>query len=298
MLRQKRLVLVAIAVLAVLVSLCVVTPRAWRCLGYSNFVAKYGPVLAVEPTHLVLEQPPCEHVVDLGYASFRIPAHWEYSIENSGSMVGVEFDDKSLGFLLPYNQQDYESLKRDSIKGSRKQLELSEDLGVPVTGLGQSPESWEDLESHDQAVGLIREMTSDSFAWHLKVASTPRHSLGTVFCMSKDDFDRYLLLAAAKVNNRFNENGIAVFQTEFTQGLLRCGPSQEPREMMAEVWSKDGNISQAILIRSSSPLECPGAMGTILASYKFKITTVPPDNELEDLVLSALRTNTNFAVQE
>jgi len=101
-----------------------------------------------------------------------------------------------------------------------------------------------------------------------------------------------------KVSNTFNQNGIGLFETENIKGIIHFGAKNYPYTLMADIFSKDGNISQSIMILSKSPEKGKEAMFSLLSSYWFTISQVKDSNFLDELIINQLSSNSKFEISE
>ena len=101
-----------------------------------------------------------------------------------------------------------------------------------------------------------------------------------------------------KVSDTFNENGIGIFETEKIKGLIRFGSKKYPYQIKAEIFSKDGNISQSIVIMSESPQKSKDAMFSLLSSYWITIpdADVKDSNYLDELIMGQFSGNSKFEI--
>lgn len=101
-----------------------------------------------------------------------------------------------------------------------------------------------------------------------------------------------------KVSQSFNQKGIGLFETKNIKGLIHFGSQKNPYNIMADVFSKDGNISQLISVCSGSPEKSKEAMFSLLSSYRLTISQANDSNYLDELVMSQLSGNSKFEIDD
>jgi hypothetical protein len=78
------------------------------------------------------------------------------------------------------------------------------------------------------------------------------------------------------------------------RGLVRFERAERGGELGAEVYSKESNVWQDIIVRSDSAQKSKEALLSLLASYRFVIAEAPDERRLEELILSAIGGHPKF----
>ena len=95
-----------------------------------------------------------------------------------------------------------------------------------------------------------------------------------------------------------SEGDIAVFETDEVQGFAMFGYGRKPNQAFAQVFSKNQNVSQGILINSGSLEESKKALLSLLASFRYKISKVPTKDDLHDMIMREISKHDKFENSE
>ncbi|TVQ03612.1 MAG: hypothetical protein EA381_01285 [Planctomycetaceae bacterium] len=132
------------------------------------------------------------------------------------------------------------------------------------------------------------------YSWYRNEASSQRVSLAKVFMMSTAEFDELIGYTLPKSLSRYNQNGIGCFATEYVRGFIRFGPKAEPGNILVEVWSKRGDLSQGMLISSRDAESASRIVQCVLANLEYSVDDVPVGDVLQTLIRSELEKHDLF----
>jgi hypothetical protein len=116
------------------------------------------------------------------------------------------------------------------------------------------------------------------------------------FSKPRSIYYRIMSAYILKVSQPCNRRGIGLFETENIKGLISFGLKDNPCVLHAEIFSKDGNVSQEITVFSESPQKSKEALLSLLSSYRFTITQTPEINYLDELIINELGDNSKFKI--
>ncbi len=137
-------------------------------------------------------------------------------------------------------------------------------------------------------------ISEDMFAVEVKAAQVKPKSYPEILLMPTEEFHIYMTLAFVKSMSDYNENGIGIFKTQHIKGLVRFGKPDSPGRILADVYSRDSKILQAIFVHSDPPEKSKEILFELLASYRFLITEVPEEDVLRKLIVAELEKNDKF----
>lgn len=279
----------AAAVLALLVWL--VLPGLRRCYSYQRLISDPDIFqrLNVPVSDIELPGNEREASFSLGYSRFALGSAHVDSIKCYGTAVTIESGRIGFGFLRPFSSS-CDSSGFDANDVAAEFDFWSRDLSIPV----REPYRWETSQVHPVAQRLAQEMMQDRFTWSVEVARTMPRNYSDVFRAEPDELKEYLILAMAKAALSLKANRVEVFDGEYVRGLLRSERTGEPGGLSAEVYPKDSDVWQTIIVRSDSEQRSRDALLPLLASYRFVIAEVPDDEDLEQLVVEAIREHPRF----
>ncbi len=205
-------------------------------------------------------------------------------------------------------------LERLSVKPSN--IEIPYEPNVPAFSLGYAavPIKSEEIEfitCTDEAIqikiadtGLVfmppwsptseQETEEDTYGWSIKVANAEPKTYSQIFSMKSDEFKKYIMLAMPKMVISANQRGVIIFNAKYVHGLIRLGSLEKGSRINAEIYSKESNISQSILITSKSVDESKKELLSLLASYRYTVKEIPDGNELHTMIIGELRKHKAF----
>jgi hypothetical protein len=164
-------------------------------------------------------------------------------------------------------------------------------------GLGVSCR--DDSNSITYLFALPRNPSEITYDLQLKMANTRPINYSEIFFSNIDEVVCRIRSAYIfKVSNVLNQNGIGIFETERIKGLIRFGRKKYPDEIEAEIFSKDGKVTQDILVISESPQKSKEAMFSLLSSYWITIpqADVNDSNYLDKLIMGQLSGNSKLEI--
>jgi hypothetical protein len=239
-------------------------------------------ILSVPASNIELPGNQQEACFSLGYSTFALDSEQVDSLKCYGVGVTIESEGLWFGFLRPFSH-NYDDLAAEFDVWSI-------DLNIPV----REPYLWERSEVHPVARRVARQMMEDRFAWSVRVARTMPKRYSEVFSAEPDEFKEYLILSMGKAVCFTRARRIGIFEGKHIAGLVRFDVGGRDGEINAEVYSKDSNVWQNIFVRSDSAQRSTEALMSLLASYRFVITEVPEEEDLEELILSAIGQHPKF----
>lgn len=127
-----------------------------------------------------------------------------------------------------------------------------------------------------------------NYSWMRTEASTQRVPLADVFRMPKSEYEELLSYTLPKSFNRYNQNGIGGFSTDHVRGFIRFGPRDEPGNVLIEVWSNRGKLSQGILIFAPDAETAERLTQVFLANLRYSIDEVPAEEVLQAMIRGEL----------
>lgn len=282
---------VAAGGVALAVLFCVALPGLRRCYSYHRLISNEDIFerLSVPANEIELPGNQQEASFSLGYSMFALDSEQVDSIKCYGVGVTIESEGLWFGFLRPFSH-NYDELRVD-VDYLAVQFDVwSKDLNIPV----REPYPWEWSGVHPAAPRVARQMMQDRFGWSVRVARTMPKRYSEVFSAEPDEFKEYLILSMGKAVCSTRARRIGIFEGEHIAGLVRFDVGGRDGEINAEVYSKDSNVWQNIFVRSDSAQRSTEALMSLLASYRFAITEVPEEEDLEELILSAIGRHPKF----
>jgi hypothetical protein len=211
------------------------------------------------------------------------------SIKCYGAGVLIESNGLKFVFLRPFSN-NYNEFRLDANDLGAEFDVWSKDLSIPV----REPYLWETSQVHPVARRVAREMMQDRFDWSVRVARTMPKRYSEVFGAEPDDFKEYLILSMAKAVLSVKASSVGIFEGRYVRGLVRFERAERGGELGAEVYSKESNVWQDIIVRSDSAEKSTEALMSLLASYRFVIEEVPDEGDLEELIVSAIGRHPKF----
>jgi len=277
------------AALAVLIWL--VLPGLRRCYSYHRLISDQDIFerLSVPASNIELPGNEQEASFSLGYSRFAFASEQVDSIKCYGIGVTIESKGLGLGFLRPFSS-NYDDLRVDVNDLAADFDVWSKDLSMSV----REPYLWERSEVHPVARRVAREMMQDRFAWSVRVARTMPMKYSEVFTAEPDEFKEYLILSIAKAVLSVRASSAGIFEGRYVRGLVRFERAGRGGELSAEVYSKESNVWQDIIVRSDSAEKSKEALLSLLASYRFIIAEAPEEGKLEELIVSAIGQHPKF----
>lgn len=300
MTEYKKTILFIIVVVVVLgLFAWLVIPGLLRCYVYHNLTSKASWLarLSVKPSKIELPVNEQVSVLSLGYSQFAFEPELICSIRCRVTGLMIDCNECGFCFLPPYSKP-YDTFKSDSINTEAELATMSEEIGIPISGPGMSEKEWQLLESDSVAARLTREMIEAPYSWSIKVANTMPKKYSEIFFEHSDKFKEYIMLAFTKIRFTQNDKGIGIFEGKYVRGLIRFGSHEKPGQLYAEVYSKDSNISQGIIVQSDEPEKSKRFLLSLLASYRFLITEIPDEDALRELIMTELEKHDKFQVVE
>ncbi len=274
------LLLVAIVMVA---ALLISIPRFIRCCSFYKLtsescritsdtgqIVEFGYLKTLGQKPVIIEFPKVTPAPNfsIGYAQFYIDPNTIRTIRFAEPHMAIFIDcyDYHLGFLAP---------------------------AVPAKMFNSRTKEAAKLPG--KAAGLFKLMTEDLFEAHVKISSALPRTYFQIFFMSDDNYAEYSTLCLFKTMLIHNDNGIGIFRTNTTKGIVRFGAVDKPSQMLAEVFSKDACLSQDIVVTSKSPEKSKAALLSLLSTYTLLIDKVPEEPALRKAILDNLATHPNFA---
>jgi len=277
------------AALAVLI--WVLLPGVGRCYSYQRLISDQDIFerLSVPASNIELPADEQQASFTPGYSRFAFGSEHVDSIKCYGVSVAIEGEGLWFGFLRPFSS-NYDGLRLDVNDLAADFDVLSKDLSTSV----REPYPWELSEVHPAAQRVARQMVQDRFGWSVRVARTMPKRYSEVFWADPDEFKEYLIFSIAKAVCFISASRIGVFEGEHIRGLVRFGVGGREGEIIAEIYSRESDVWQNIRVGSDSAERSREALMSLLASYRFSIDGVPEDEELEELILSAIGGHPKF----
>lgn len=267
--RKKGIFITAGIVAFLVVALWYIFPRLSRCYSYHKYFVSEPLAFATlshKPSIIELPEPQSSNSFSLGPAQVCIDAELIRSIryiEETESIV-VECKNWSFVFLDLFNVF----------------------------------EAFDDISPHLRVEYKIAGKLIDTYDSEVRAAHSMPRKYSEIFLMRPDEFREYMAFCFLKSMVLFNQNGIGIFETEAVKGFVRFGGLEKPGRLLADVYSKESNICQTIVVISDSPERSKEALFLLLASYRFLIPEVPEEEKLRDLIVTALKKSDKFEVSQ
>lgn len=115
----------------------------------------------------------------------------------------------------------------------------------------------------------------------LATTRVERVPLSALLTMSPRDFRLLAGRTYVKALNSYNANGIGHFETDDVRGIIRFGSGKAPGDVVVEVWSKSGRISQGMLIRTQDAAAAFRLARCVLCNLSYTVDRVPSEGELQ-----------------
>lgn len=263
-----------------------------QCYAYRMLVSdpSCAARLSVEPKKIDLQANQDLPGFSLWYARVAIQPELIRSIRLVAStIVFVDCSEWNVWFLRP-RSPTYEELNPGLANGAESGLFESV---LWRDAVERQPPSIEDLRANP--VGrLTLEMVEDPYSWKVKVVNTMPKTYREIFFMERCAFAEYAGLAVAKAFGPACEGDIGIFETESVEGVVLFGWARKPEQVCADVFSRESNIGQGILVRADSPEEAEKAMLSVLASYRFTISKALGKEELREMIMAEISEHVKF----
>ncbi len=259
--KRKGIIWIIIIIVAVLVIYSI--PRITFCCIYHNIVSKPLALetLSIKPRKIVLPEPNQSCVFSLGFADIPLCHNSINSISyrpEYGLICRTDSNCLTYFFLLPDSPLEVNTITKYSI------CDIKDYYDLQVKAANAMPVKYSEIVFSDPCVMVP-----------------------------------YIVpFALFKVNNHLNQKGIGLFESEDIKGLIRFGTKNNPCSIQAEIFSKDGNITQCITILSDSPAKSSEALLALLSSYRFTISQVKDSNFLDELIINQLSGNSKFEMEK
>ncbi len=270
------------ASLLILVSLMeipaiIAIPRLAVC--YANKKIKAGladaAALAVKPRTLDLQAVNNAPLISVGYAELHIDPNSITSIRNSGSSVMIRCGDAAVALLPPQNLT------------VQQFMAYVEDDGFhwPIVSTAAKPPSRTDvLMSQSVAAEMFRQRIEHPFQHDLDCLNTVPLTAMQAFSLNSRESMRYLLrLWSKSVLLMCGGRGeVVVFHGPHIDAIVYSHASQNRSN--PHIFARTVPITQGIVINAPDPQQCERVAHDIIASYRFVVTELPSDAELDALV--------------
>jgi hypothetical protein len=112
--------------------------------------------------------------------------------------------------------------------------------------------------------------------------------------MSSQEFERLMRHTFPKALDTSNQNGIGLFETEHTRGIIRFGARARPGHVNIEVWSREGQLHQGILVHESSAEAASRIVHCVLEHLRYSVDRVPPADTLRAAIRDSLESHPLF----
>jgi hypothetical protein len=282
---------VGVVGVALAVHIWLVLPGLRRCYSYHRLISNRDilEILSVPATDIELPANEQQASFTLGYSTFALESEQVDSIKCYGVGVTIESEGLWFGFLRPVSH-GYDELRVDVDYQAVEFDVWSKDLNISV----RKPYPWEWSQVHPVARKVARQMMQDRFDWSVRVARTMPMRYSEVFGAEPDEFKEYLILSMAKAVGFIRARRVGIFEGEHIGGLVRFGVGGRDGEINAEIYSKNSSVWQNIRVRSDSAKKSKEALMSLLSSYRFVVAEVPEEEDLEELVLSAIGGHPKF----
>jgi hypothetical protein len=121
----------------------------------------------------------------------------------------------------------------------------------------------------------------------------------TIFFMNcRTACERIMTANILKISNPHNQRGIGLFETKQIKGLIRFGTQKNPGSIIADIYSKDDNISQIIGVSSCSAEKSKNTMIEILSSYRYVIEDANDVNTTNELIMNQFSNDSKFTIED
>lgn len=277
---NKHLLLAALAAV-ILGALSWVGLRAFRCK--KAYTAACALLTHPAPVTLTPAEEFQGQKLDLGYATLTLPTESIDSIKlyGEGWAVDTSFDAVRLLTIRPVQtdpgvfdehfKQDGESILHDA-DATFARLDL--------------------IRKQPQADRLMIDLFRD-YRWRVFALNAQPRSFLDLLLSSGSDRALYEIKLMASAN-RFARLGVALLETDATKAVIYLGEPKEPGVVYANVWSKNGKISQAIKLSSESWKTSQDAMHRILSTFRYALDEVPEEEEVKKLVAATIREHEKY----
>jgi hypothetical protein len=88
--------------------------------------------------------------------------------------------------------------------------------------------------------------------------------------------------------------GILQLETEFINSIIYLGSESEIAVISAEIFSKNGNISQVINVSSKSWSVSEKVMIEILSTFKYTLNNIPTEKEVKKIVEAKMKQHEKY----
>jgi hypothetical protein len=262
--KQKKIIIAVIIAVILLTAVVIYSlPRVMACYLYYSLTSKPLALetLSIKPQKIELPQPTRRCVFSLGYAESPLCPDSIYALKctkGTGLTCKADLNSITYFFLLPNRSPEVDVIAKYSIYGIK-----------------------------------------DYYSLQLKIAEATPKSYSEIFFSKPSDSVLYvMLLALFKAEDIFNQNGLGIFESDNIKGFIRFGAKENPCAIQAEVFSKDGKITQCIEVVSESPEKSKNSLLSLLSSYRFILSDIPDVNILDNIIISQLSNNDKFEIEE
>jgi len=262
---KKTMLILACACALMLILLGVfLGPGMIRYTAYKKLISnpRASTVLSIIPQTIDIPQVETESVLSLGYVEISIYPNDVNEIKIFDGCIVIDCNIIGFGFLQPVNM-NYQDVNHSAPSN---------------------------LSSHES------EFIEDFYAFAVKSANIQPKSWLDIVTMTSEQFAEYFPLVWYKVSRYNSQNGILIFDTPETKGLIYLGEYSKPGRIEVEVHSKRSKLSQTIIVKSDSPQKSKDALLSLLASYKLLITEELEMEDLQEMMLQGLANHKDIKI--
>ena len=219
----------------------------------------------------------------LGYADVLLPMKRvdEVHVVGKGAGIMVGFDKIKFGGLCPF-QGDPAVLDHYFLDAK----------GSMLVDAGKIMKKLEEIKNEPNGNKLMMNLFGD-YRWRMYCLNAKPKSF-TEILLSSSNVRALYVIRIMLVVNRFSQRGVLQLETEHINAIIYLGDEKSPNLVVAEVFSKNGKISQSINVSSDSWALSEKVMLRILSKFKYSVDTVPAREEVTKLVLSTMKQHEKY----
>jgi len=213
--------------------------------------------------------------VDLGYCSFTLPENNinKMLVGGDGWSVGIECDKFKLLMIRPVktNPEVFEHY----FLGDKGNI-----LNDPIKSLRQLDEINRNINSEKLLLFLFQDIR-----WKQHVLNTKSKSFIELLLSSQSDL-KFYAFKMITAGNIYGQRGTGLLQTSSIKSIIYLGSSNIHGDVMAEMWSANGEILQTIKVSSVSYELSEDVIKHILSSYKYTLNELPSEEEIKKTIVA------------
>jgi len=247
---------------------------AIRTLLLRNLIGKPDAYAraSVVPEHMDMDTVDLDqgHLYSLGYAEFLLPSHIAIKLHSKGPRTWIYGESETFSIWF-------------------KDIGSPHDPNGAMTNLHTK---LADFPIPDKLRNSLKEHFHDYIDSAIHIEKTVPQPFWDALFMNWNEFIVYIIKLGIKVYQPQGRNGVWIYQSEHTQGIVRIGPKigDPDMEMIYIVLvNLDHTFSQTFMmsIPATKTEKLKADLLPFLKSYRFRIDSIKTEDQMRDLIKGA-----------